>query len=108
VRGGHLVKEARRRAGITQSELARRLGTTQSAIARTERGESAPSLESLSQAVRACGLELQVSLVGSDDSDWSLVEESLKLGPSERVQRLIDTVRFIASGREALRASRGR
>jgi transcriptional regulator with XRE-family HTH domain len=56
-----LIREARRRAGMTQAELAAQVGTTQSAIARLECGAE-PSLRRVAELVRACGLELRVSL----------------------------------------------
>ncbi len=58
----HLIREARRRARLTQSELAMRAGTTQSAVARWEAGRSLPSLEKLQELVECCGLSLGVSL----------------------------------------------
>src|SRR5262245_50247524 len=60
--GPELIREARRRAGLTQAELAARVGTTQSAIARLEAGRSSPSLRRLTVLVDACGLELRVRL----------------------------------------------
>jgi transcriptional regulator with XRE-family HTH domain len=60
--GAALVREARRRAGLSQAELAARAGTTQSAIARLERGRAAPSFRRVADLVSACGLELRVHL----------------------------------------------
>lgn len=60
--GATLVREARRRAGLSQAELAARAGTTQSAIARLERGRSSPSFRRVGELVGACGLELRVRL----------------------------------------------
>jgi transcriptional regulator with XRE-family HTH domain len=60
--GASLVREARRRADLSQSELAARSGTTQSAIARLERGRSSPSFRRVTQLIEACGLELRVRL----------------------------------------------
>src|SRR4029078_11573410 len=66
-----LLKEARRRAGISPQQLGRRrrAGSTQAAvgrrvkrsqpqIARWDRGDVKPSLETLRELIRACGLEL--------------------------------------------------
>jgi transcriptional regulator with XRE-family HTH domain len=60
--GATLVREARRRAGLSQAELAARAATTQSAIARLERGRSSPSFRRVGELVEACGLELRVHL----------------------------------------------
>ena len=60
MRGAQLIREVRKRAGLTQAELAARVGTTQSAIARLE-GGSEPSVRRLAELVAACGLELRVS-----------------------------------------------
>jgi len=57
-----LVREARRRAGLSQAELAARAGTTQSAIARLERGRASPSFRRVGELIEACGLELRVRL----------------------------------------------
>jgi transcriptional regulator with XRE-family HTH domain len=107
MKGNHLVREARKRAGLTQRELASRAGTTQSAVARIEAGRTSPTLEHLTRLVRACGFDLYVRLAALDDHDWSLVEENLAMRPAERLAKLIRAVRFAESGREAARAHRG-
>jgi transcriptional regulator with XRE-family HTH domain len=58
-----IVRDARRRAGLTQAELARRVGTSQPAIARYERARAMPDLATLHRIVEACGLELRLELV---------------------------------------------
>ena len=67
MRGGQLVREARKRAGLTQRELAELLNTTQSVIGRWEAGNSSPSYERVVEAVRACGFDLAVRIVSRDD-----------------------------------------
>ncbi|MGH2928012.1 MAG: helix-turn-helix domain-containing protein [Solirubrobacteraceae bacterium] len=57
---GSLVREARRRAGISQVELGRRAGVTQSVVSAYESGRRQPSLPTLAQLVRAAGLELDM------------------------------------------------
>ena len=52
---GQLLREARRRAGLTQKAVAARAGVSQPTVARVERGELTPSLERLIALVRACG-----------------------------------------------------
>jgi transcriptional regulator with XRE-family HTH domain len=81
--GASLVREARRRTGLSQSELAARTGTTQSAIARLERGRSSPSFRRVTQLIEACGLELRVRLV----------EPAVRAGVADPGGRLSDEIR---------------
>jgi transcriptional regulator with XRE-family HTH domain len=85
-----LIRIARRRAGLTQSELAARLGKTQSEIGRWERGETRPSFERVQQVTRACGLDLTASLTNADDSYVPHIERMLALSPRARVSRAAD------------------
>lgn len=84
---GDLLREARRRAGLSQAGLARRAGKPTSTIGRWERGEVRPSLETLRAVVRACDLELTFHLVNADleEHDLTLIERSLERTPAERV-----------------------
>lgn len=103
MRGGTLVREARRRAGLTQVDLAGRTGTTQPAIARLESGDSEPSFRRVSAAVRACGFELVPILREADESDWSVAAGNLSLTPQQRVENHQRAVRFAEAGGEAMR-----
>src|SRR3954470_9563813 len=94
--GGELVREARKRAGITQAELATRAETTQSAIARLESGRTSPSLEQVERLLRLCGFQLVVELAPYDDSDIAQDEAALRASPDERMQRLTATVGRLA------------
>lgn len=85
--GNDLVREARKRAGLTQRELAERAGTTQSAIARLENGRTTPSFDSVLRLVRACGLDLHVALVDDDGSDWAQARRLSDLTPADRASR---------------------
>jgi transcriptional regulator with XRE-family HTH domain len=100
--GGTLIREARRRAGLTQQQLAARLGTTQSAIARLERRRTDPSFSRVVEAVRACGLDLVPQLVPRDDSDWSVASTNLAASPDARVRRHQGAIRFARAGRQAM------
>lgn len=103
---GALIREARRRAGLTQVELAERMGTTQSAIARLERGGTEPSYERVDRAVRACGLELVPQLLAADDADWSVASTNLTVDTDTRVRRHQAALRFARAGRQALADAR--
>lgn len=95
--GGRLIREARRRAGVSQTELARRVGTTQSAIARLERGKTEPSLKRIKEILRALGLDLRVGIVPLDDSNWMDAKANLDLDVDARVRQ----------NQRILRAARG-
>ncbi len=84
-----LLKEARLRAGLTQAELARRVKRSQSQIARWERGDVKPSLETLRELIRACGLELWFRMANYDDSYLPDIADNLRVTPSERIDRAV-------------------
>jgi predicted nucleotidyltransferase len=76
VQTAELLREARRRARLTQTELARRAGTSQPNVNRTERGVSEPALSTLRRLVRVCGFDLQLRLVRKRETPLSqLLEE---------------------------------
>jgi len=104
--GNDLVREARRRSGLTQRELAVKAGTTQSAVARLESGRTTPSFDTVLRLVRLCGLDLDVMLVERDHSDWAQASELLKLTPGERVWRADDVAAQMRRLRRAGEAAR--
>jgi transcriptional regulator with XRE-family HTH domain len=108
MRGNHLVREARRRAGLTQTQLAERVGTTQSAIARLERGVGSPTLERISELVGACGLEVQVRLVPEDADGWAMTRASAGLSPTARVAKSLGALRLAEGLRTAGTTARAR
>lgn len=52
------LRDARRRAGLTQAELARRAGTSQATISAYENGRKEPSVQTLSRLLAASGSRL--------------------------------------------------
>ncbi len=86
--GGDLVREARKRAGLSQRELAELLATTQPVIARWERGTASPSFQRVVEAIRACGLDLGVRIVTPDDEHALHIEDNLTVPPVERLRRM--------------------
>jgi transcriptional regulator with XRE-family HTH domain len=92
VLGGNLVKEARRRAGLTQAQLAAKAGTTQSAIARLERGWTDPTFGQLQKVLKACGFSLLVRLDPYDDSDRAQAQGVLDTPVEDRLDQLADVV----------------
>jgi predicted nucleotidyltransferase/DNA-binding XRE family transcriptional regulator len=59
-RSGDLLRDARRRAHLTQAELAERAGTTQSVISAYEAGRRQPALPTLAGLVAATGFDLDI------------------------------------------------
>jgi transcriptional regulator with XRE-family HTH domain len=105
--GGDLVREARRRAGLTQRELAERAGTTQSAIARLESGRTSPSFDLVIKLIKACGFRLDVALDPYDDSDIAQAEALLRLPTDERLDRMYAGIAFAEELRAAYRKAVG-
>ncbi len=99
--GGDLIREARRRAGLTQAELAIRAATTQSAVARWESGRNAISLDDIRRLVRLCGFELELMLVPRDDSDSAQATRLADLSGQERMDRHARVARQLAALRQA-------
>jgi transcriptional regulator with XRE-family HTH domain len=89
-----LLREARRRAGLTQRELADQLGTTQSSIARLESGVVSPTFATLRSAIEACGFEIRVGLGEPDPETDTLFDQTLALTPSERIRQAMRVTRF--------------
>jgi len=63
-----VIREARRRQGLTQAQLARRAGTSQPVISAYENGRRDPGYETLRKLVEAAGERLRMDAVaiGSD------------------------------------------
>lgn len=61
-----LLKTARKAQDITQEDLAARVGTKKSNISRFESGRYNPSLDFLIKVSNSLGLQLQITLKGSD------------------------------------------
>lgn len=59
------MRQARKRAGLTQSQLAERAGVTQQQVARLESPDSNPTLDLLERIARALGVSLSVEFVPS-------------------------------------------
>lgn len=65
---GHLIRQARKDASLTQSELAVLAGTSQPAIARYERGVVTPTIATATRLLAACGQRLSVAVASAGDS----------------------------------------
>jgi len=85
---GALIREARRRHGVSQQTLARRARTTQKQISRIEQGQISPSVATLSKLLAAMGEDLELrARPGPRDnrSDAELRADFEHLSASERI-----------------------
>lgn len=98
--GGHLIREARRRAGLTQAELAERIATAQPNVARWESADMSPSVDMLTRIIQECGLDLLVRLVPREAGEWTRVEEGQPSGLEQRIEKLVGFVDVIEDGAE--------
>ena len=105
MKGGQLIREARRRAGLTQAELAARLDTKQSVVARWESNRVSPSLETITEAVRACGFDIDFHLIPHDAQDVAQALQNMRLAPDERIDLLLNQLEVERWAQEVRAAS---
>ena len=86
MKAGTVLREARRRAGLTQRELARVAGVPQPAVSRIERDHVSPRLDTLDVLLRACGLAFDLVERPGLGVDRTLIRERLRLSPIERAR----------------------
>ena len=92
-----LLRQARRRAGLSQRALARRARSAQSVIARIECGQASPSWGTLERLLRHAGFALSAELspsLGGRSHMLDDVPRILKLTAEERLIELRNAARF--------------
>lgn len=82
------LRQARRRAGLTQCALAERTGVPQSTVGSIEAGHSDPRVSTLDTLLRACGDELDAIPRRGVGEDRTLPRGLLRLTPDERIDRM--------------------
>lgn len=97
-----LIREARKRAGLSQAELARRAHVAQSTVGRIETGRRVPSTELVERLVRAAGFEVRVALGEPDPDTDSMFERTLRRSPAERLENAARAARFVLRGCSAV------
>jgi transcriptional regulator with XRE-family HTH domain len=101
---GQLLRDTRRRHGVSQKSLAARAGTTQSAISRIEHDRVSPSVETLRSLLNVLGEDLELTANGrAAGVDRGLVRTNLSLTPEERVKRGLEFGEFVRRNRGAAR-----
>jgi transcriptional regulator with XRE-family HTH domain len=108
MKAARLLRSARRRAGLTQRDLARVTGVAQPAIARIERGTVTPGVETLERLLAGAGATLEIGARPGIGVDRTLIRESLRRTPEERVLAAGQAGRSLAAWMaEVRRAGRG-
>jgi transcriptional regulator with XRE-family HTH domain len=79
------LRDARRRAGLTQRALATRTGIPQPAIARIERGTVVPRVDTLDRLLAGCGEELGIERRPGLGIDRTSIRALLRLTPAQRI-----------------------
>jgi len=92
---GRIVRELRKREGVSQESLARRAGTTQAVVSRIERGEASPTLRMLGRLLLVLGYEADLTARELErEHDPVHLAEELRLRPEERLERAFAWGRF--------------
>ena len=89
-----MIRDARRRAGVSQAELGRRAGVPGSAIGRWERAEVEPAFGTVAGLLGVLGFQLVLSR-DDEDHDRALIRRSLARTPVERLEELTTAVRAL-------------
>lgn len=81
--GHEIIREARKRAGLTQDQLATALGVKQSLISKYESGKVSPTLEQLQRIADICNSPFEAFLGRSPLSakDINYVQQAAKNAP---------------------------
>lgn len=105
---GEMVRQARRRHGLSQTGLALRAGTDQAAVSRIERGEVSPAVETAERLLAAMGMRLAPQPVPLErDCDPLHLRASLRRSPEERLRLAISWNRLAGRLAEEGRRARG-
>jgi transcriptional regulator with XRE-family HTH domain len=97
-----LLRQARRRAGLSQRTLAKRARTAQSVVARIERGQTSPTWDTLQRLLKATGFDMRAQIeprvvVGSHMLHE--VPAILRMTPEQRLEEVKNMSRFLHDAR---------
>ena len=91
VNAAALLRGARERSQLSQSDLARRAGVAQSVISAYELGRREPSLRTLARLIEATGHELTIDVVPCPDRTLGLPDTPLARRLRQRRKAIIQT-----------------
>jgi len=91
-----MLRETRRRHGLTQKQLAVRARTSQAAVSRIERDVVSPSVATLAELLRLMNEEL---VLEAREVDWghdvTLIRQNLELDIAARLDQCAATADFV-------------
>ncbi|HET7665030.1 MAG TPA: helix-turn-helix transcriptional regulator [Mycobacterium sp.] len=90
MRADIMLREARRRAGLTQRALAEMAGVPQPTVARIESGSVTPRADTFARLLRAAGSELVVEPRLGIGVDRTLIRDRLAMTPARRIRLAVD------------------
>jgi transcriptional regulator with XRE-family HTH domain len=93
VDAARVLRQARRRAGLTQRELAGKAGVPQSQVAKIESGAVVPRVDTLDRLLEACGEGLESHPRPGRGVDRTLF--TLDLPPAERARVAVESDRNV-------------
>ena len=102
---GQVLREARRRHGLTQQQLADRARTSQAAVSRIERDAVSPSVDTLAHLLDLLGEELALEARPIDyGHDVTLLRQNLRRTVSQRIDHGASFANFVVRNRGVARA----
>jgi transcriptional regulator with XRE-family HTH domain len=102
---GQLLRDVRRRHGLSQRQLAARARTSQAAISRIERDLVSPSVSTLATLLDLMGEELGLAATAIDyGHDVTLLDINLRFTPEERIENQASWARGVRELQRAFRA----
>jgi transcriptional regulator with XRE-family HTH domain len=107
VTAGELLRDARRRHGLTQRQLAIRARTSQAAVSRIERGVVSPTVDTLAELLWLMNEQLEL---GAEPVNWghdiTLNELNLAVDVEARLRRGVTYARRMTEIRGAAARAR--
>lgn len=103
---GRMVREARRRANMTQRQLSAKAGIPQETIARIERGRADPRVATLDRLLEACGCGLESMPRLGIGIDRTQIHERLSVSMEQRLAvAMADDAHFVSWRRQLRRVA---
>ncbi|HRD61655.1 MAG TPA: helix-turn-helix domain-containing protein [Nocardioides sp.] len=93
--GSDLVREARKRSGLSRRELARKAGVADRAVDDLESGDIQLSFDEVLRWVRLCGFDLDIMMSPRDSSDWCHARRYLQHPVAERAEHRVEFGRWL-------------